>query len=93
MKFLCIIGSFLFSPSFVWAATKEAPKEDSAPQIHALMTPAEQDIRLRAQKKLYPGGRDEDALKVQAQLPVVTRKMAPATEAPVEDISPDTSND
>ncbi len=49
---------------------------------HALLTPEEQEIRNRAKKKLYPGGRDEDPLKVQAQLPQATRKMGPATEAP-----------
>jgi len=55
-----------------------------APQTHALMTSEEQDIHLRAKKRLYPGGRDEDSLKVQSQLPLATRKMGPATEAPEE---------
>ena len=63
------------------------------PQTHALMAPEEQEIYMRARKKLYPGGRDEDPLKVQSQLPQVTRKMAPVTEAPVEEVAPDPSND
>lgn len=64
-----------------------------APQAHALMTPEEQEIHTRAQKRLYPGGRDEDPLKVQSQLPQVTRKMGPATEAPAEDEPADSAHD
>lgn len=55
------------------------------PQVHALMTDEEQAIHMRAKKKLFPGGRDADPLKVQSQLPQVTRKMGPATEAPDEE--------
>jgi hypothetical protein len=62
------------------------------PQVHALMTPEEQEIHQRASKKLYPGGRDEDPLKVQAQLPQASRKMGPTTEVQVEE-SADPSND
>lgn len=51
-----------------------------APQTHALMTDEEQEIRERAKKRLYPGGRDEDSLKVQSQLAQPSRKMGPATE-------------
>lgn len=52
---------------------------------HPLMTPEEQEIQTRARKKLYPGGRDEEPLKVQEQLPQSVRKIGPATEAPQED--------
>lgn len=37
--------------------------------------------RARVKKRLYPGGRDEDSLQVQAQLPVSTRQTA---EEPAE---------
>lgn len=58
---------------------------DTPQQTHALLTAQEQEIRTRAQKRLYPGGRDEESLKVQSQLPQVTRKMGPAAEAPVDE--------
>jgi hypothetical protein len=65
-----------------------------SPRVHAdsnhpLMTPEEQEIQTRARKKLYPGGRDVEPLKVQEQLPQATRKIGPATEVPQEDISND----
>ena len=68
----------LFQIEFALAA-------DTPQQTHALMTQQEQDIHMRAKKRLYPGGRDEDSLKVQSQLPQVTRKMGPATEAPQDE--------
>ncbi len=40
----------------------------------------EQVLKQKAKKRIYPGGSDEDNLKVQSQLPVVTRKMGPAQE-------------
>lgn len=36
----------------------------------------------KARKRLYPGGRDEESLRVQIQMSQPTRKMGPATEAP-----------
>lgn len=56
---------------------------------HPLMTPEEQEIQVRARKRLYPGGRDEEPLKVQEQLPQANRKVGPATEVPQEDPSND----
>lgn len=52
---------------------------------HALMTAQEQETQMRAKKRLYPGGKDEESLKVQGQLPTVTRKMGPTTDAPSEE--------
>lgn len=63
----------------------------AAPEDQALMTPQEQEMRSKAKKRLYPGGKDEEPLKVQTQLPTVTRKMAPATDAPIEESAPDES--
>jgi hypothetical protein len=48
----------------------------------------EAQLRLKAKKRLYPGGSDEDALKVQAQLPTVSRKMNPTEEIEVPDSTP-----
>jgi hypothetical protein len=36
----------------------------------------------KARQRLYPGGRDEEPLRVQIQMSQPTRKMGPATEAP-----------
>lgn len=71
----------------------QAMAAESTGQTHALMTPQEQEIRMRAKKRLYSGGKDEESLKVQAQLPTVTRKMAPTTEAPEELEPADSSTD
>lgn len=56
---------------------------------HPLLTPQELEIRNRAKKRLYPGGQDEEPIKVQAQLPEITRKQGPASEAPTEDAHDD----
>lgn len=69
---------------FIPQAYAQAAVETAAP-THALMTQQEQEIRMRAKKRLYPGGKDEESLKVQAQLPTVTRRMAPTTEAPSDE--------
>lgn len=50
----------------------------------SLVTAEELQIQQRARKKLYPGGKDEENLKVQAQLIQPVRKMSPQTEAPEE---------
>lgn len=61
--------------------------EEQIPGRHALMSPEEIEIKTKAKKRLYPGGKDEESLKVQAQLPPVTRKMSPVTENAAEDSS------
>ena len=72
MKSILLFLTAIFGALFLQAAE---PK-----QGHALTTPEEQEIRQKAKKRLYPGGQDEESLKVQAQLLPVTRKMSPATE-------------
>jgi hypothetical protein len=79
-----LIFSNLFS-NYGWAADSD--------QTHALMTTEEQEIHERAKKRIYPGGRDEEPLKVQAQLQLANRKMGPATEAPPEDTAADAATD
>ena len=73
--YLILAGAFRVAVAQTSAA---APEQAMNP----LSSPEEEQIRMRARKRLYPGGKDEETLKVQAQLPVVSRKMAPATEAP-----------
>lgn len=44
----------------------------------------EAEIALKAKKRLYPGGRDEEDLKVQSQLTTPPRKLAPQAEIQAE---------
>ncbi len=46
----------------------------------------EAEIAQKAKKRLYPGGRDEEELKVQSQLSTPTRKVAPQTEIKEESV-------
>lgn len=58
----------------VWQAQaqeSEAPQYDEA---------KEAEISMKAKKHEYPGGRDEEDLKVQSQLTTPTRKLAPQAE-------------
>jgi len=48
-----------------------------------LMSNEERLIQQKAHQRAYPGGIDEEPLRVQAQLPSASRKMQPATE-PIE---------
>ena len=84
MKYVLVLFCLIFGT--VAFAQKEAPTG------HALMSPAELDLKMKAKKRLYPGGADEESLKVQPQLPQVSRKMAPVTDAPIEE-EPEPSNE
>lgn len=69
-----LVLSFLISTlSFSAGAQEvvETPKYDEA---------REAEVAHRAKKRLYPGGRDEEDLKVQSQLVVPSRKLAPQAE-------------
>ncbi|MNK06261.1 hypothetical protein D3C87_241540 [compost metagenome] len=44
----------------------------------------EAEIAIKAKKRLYPGGRDEEDLKVQSQLTTPARKLSPQAEVHVE---------
>ncbi len=68
------------SPASVTQVTNApAVDKESASEI---LTEAE--LRFRIKNRIYPGGKDEEFLKVQSQLIAPTRKMAPVTEAPSE---------
>lgn len=57
-------------------------------QVQAQQTPQEPqydeareaEIAQKAKKRIYPGGRDEEELKVQAQIVTPVRKVAPQAE-------------
>lgn len=44
----------------------------------------EAEVAQRAKKRLYPGGRDEEDLKVQAQVMTPVRKLAPQADVKEE---------
>lgn len=81
---------FIFSFSLLVGGRLLAEGNSST---HVLMTPAELELRNKAKKKLYPGGVDEEPLKVQSQLNVVNRKVSPPSDshedAPVAEPSDD----
>lgn len=58
----------------------------SAQETHVLLTPQELEIQDRARKRLYPGGVDEQNLKVQQNLNQVTKStfQEPAVEESAE---------
>jgi hypothetical protein len=46
---------------------------------------SDEDYRKKARLKLYPGGIDEQELKIQSLLLPISRKMVPQAEAPIEE--------
>lgn len=54
--------------------------EVSAQDANPLMSPQEIEIKNIVKKRQFPGGVDEQPLKVQSQLPIVTRKLGPTQE-------------
>lgn len=63
-----------------------APLKALAQETHVLLTPQELEIQERARKRLYPGGVDEQDLKVQQNLNQVTKSsfQEPAVEESAE---------
>lgn len=80
LVFFGVERSFAQAPASVTSPTSTpVVDKDSASEV---LTEAE--LRFRIKNRIYPGGKDEEFLKVQTQLIVPTRKMAPVTEAPSE---------
>lgn len=70
------------APASVAEIVERAPQSESTPEMEA-------KIREVAKKRLYPGGMDEEDLKVQAQLYVPERKMGAKKKAPTADAEED----
>lgn len=81
-KFVFVICFSMLIALFLNEAVAQTPPEQV--RVNPLSSPEEEQIRIRARKRLYPGGKDQENLKVQAQLQAPTRRMTPATEAPTE---------
>lgn len=62
-------------------ALSSAHAQDSGSQYDEAK---EAEIEVKAKKRLYPGGRDEGDLKVQAQVITPVRKLAPQAEVKEE---------
>jgi hypothetical protein len=77
---LSVVGIFAFSGAF-------AVEQKSEQKVlgHVLLTPEEMALQNKAKKRMYPGGRDEEPLVVQLQLPQPVRKMGPASEVPEDE--------
>lgn len=68
---------------FLLAIPLKAQKDQTVES--PLMSAKEKEIQTRAKKKLFPGGKDEESLKVQVQLPQSIRKMVPDDTEGAED--------
>lgn len=60
---------------FLTVMTLKVQKANSSES--PLMSAKEKEIQMKVKKKLFPGGRDEESLKVQVQLPQSIRKIVP----------------
>ncbi|MFV8259507.1 hypothetical protein ACNQKP_16990 [Bdellovibrio bacteriovorus] len=69
--FLCLFLLSSVGVPFAHAQDAAEPQYDEA---------REAEIAMKAKKRLYPGGRDEEELKVQSQLATPARKLAPQAE-------------
>lgn len=63
-----------------------------AQELNPLLSKEELNIRNNVKKRLYPGGQDEEPVKVQAQMPLITRKLGPTQEIEVPE-EPSTTHD
>lgn len=81
MRALFVVLVMAYFAGLAFAIGQSEKKQSTTP---VLLTEEELAIRQKAKKRLYPGGADEESLRVQDQLPQAQRKMGPATEAPEE---------
>lgn len=57
-----------------------APLKSTAADEGSVQDPREIEINRRAKRRLYPGGPDENDIRVQVGTPAPSRKMAPSVE-------------
>lgn len=83
--FLCVFLLISMGAQSAWSQEESSGEQlDEAQYDEA----KDAEISMKARKRLYPGGRDEEDLKIQAQLATPTRKLAPQAEVkdePVEE--------
>lgn len=72
--FLIILTFFIGLPIFA--------DEVRSPQAE---NDRDEEVALRAKRKIYPGGPDEGELRVQDPLPVPTRKISPVIQEPEDE--------
>lgn len=73
--------SFLLSSGVLYQA--QAQETVQMPKVDAQR---EAEVAMKAKKRLYPGGRDEEDLRVQSQLTTPVRKMAPQADVREETV-------
>lgn len=90
-KFLLVSLAVIDGIALPASAVEASDKSANVKPVRS--TEEEAELRRIARNRLYPGGRDEEPLRVQSQLPQATRKMGPAAEAPPESSSLTPSDD
>lgn len=81
--FFILLSSVLFSFSQAQELDQNTPEPT---REIAADESTEAEIVQKVKKRLYPGGRDEEDLKVQAQLSTPVRKLAPQAEVKEETV-------
>jgi len=75
MKIILLLIFAISTLSSVWAKA-----QDSAANGNNYDEGKEAELAMKAKKRLYPGGKDEDDLKIQAQLVTPVRKLSSQAE-------------
>lgn len=78
VSYFILIFMLLAPTGFVFAEEQGAQVKDSESSELA------KQVRIRAKKRLYPGGRDEEPLQVQEQLPNPSRGQGEAAAEEAE---------
>jgi hypothetical protein len=89
VKAMSLLSAFYVLCVMIFAVSVWA--ESATERVNPLLTPQEQEIHVRAKKRLYPGGIDEEPLKVQTQLLTPTKKAAVENAEPPEDDANDST--
>jgi hypothetical protein len=91
-----ILGLFLMQISAVQAPPQDEAKSETNEQSMSssapILTGKESDFKKKVKLRQYPGGKDEQDLKVNNLIYPITRKMNPVVESPIIE-TPDTSED
>jgi hypothetical protein len=89
---MSFLSGFYFFCFVIFAVSVWGQTPSAASAVNPLLTPQETELRQKAKKRIYPGGRDEESLTVQTQLTAPVRKQSPASEA-APDEEPETPTD
>jgi len=77
IRVLLVFALLVSAVTTAWAQETTEPSYDEA---------REAEVAQKVKKRIYPGGRDEEDLKVQAQVVTPVRKVAPQAEVKEEPV-------